>query len=104
VFPAAGRGVGEGQRPWDGGANSVVTNANVDQVATASSGNVLKLSFKDGTADIEIKPDTPIVTPVPGDVSLLVPGKAVVVFVRTGTDGKSMAASLTVEKDGVKPP
>jgi len=104
VFPAAARGVGEGQHPWTGGANSSMTNANVDDVAMGTSGNVLKLSYKGGTADVVVKPGTPIVTPVPGDRSLLIPGMAVVAYVRTGADGTTMAAFVTVEKDGVKPP
>jgi hypothetical protein len=103
VFPATARGVGEGQRPFEGGPDSVMTNANVDQVASGLNGNVLKLSFKGGTAEIEIKPDTPIRTPVPGDMSLLAAGRAVIASVRTSTDGKPMAGNLTVEKDGVKP-
>ena len=104
VFPAAARGVGEGQHPWTGGANSSMTNANVDDVAMGTSGNVLKLSYKGGTADVVVKPGTPIVTPVPGDRSLLIPGMAVVAYVRTNADGTGMAAFVTVEKDGVKPP
>lgn len=103
VFPASARGAGEGQRPWEGGPNSVMTNANVDQVAADMNGKVLRLSFKGGTAEIEIKPDTPIRTSVPGDVSLLAVGKIVLVSVRIGTDGKPIAGGLTVEKDGVKP-
>ena len=62
VFPAAARGVGEGQHPWTGGPNSSMTNANVDDVAMGTSGNVLKLSYKGGTADVVVKPGTPIVT------------------------------------------
>ena len=104
VFPAAARGVGEGQHPWTGGPNSSMTNANVDDVAMGTSGNVLKLSYKGGTADVVVKPGTPIVTPVPGDRSLLIPGMAVVAYVRTNADGTAMAAFVTVEKDGVKPP
>jgi hypothetical protein len=104
VFPENLRGVGEGQRPWDEGANSSMTNANVDEVVTATSGRTLKLSYKGGTTEVDVPPDVPIVTPVPGDQSLLVPGKTVVAFMRPQADGTLMAAFLTVEKDGVKPP
>ncbi|MEJ0097069.1 MAG: hypothetical protein WDM84_02815 [Bauldia sp.] len=88
VFPAALRGAGEGQRPWTGGPNSSMTNANVDEVAMGTSGNVLKLSYKGGTAEVVVKPGTPIVTPQPGDRTLLVAGLAVVAYVRTGADGR----------------
>ncbi|MEJ0096935.1 MAG: hypothetical protein WDM84_01840 [Bauldia sp.] len=84
---AALRGAGEGQRPWTGGPNSSMTNANVDEVAMGTSGNVLKLSYKGGTAEVVVKPGTPIVTPQPGDRTLLVAGLEVVAYVRTGADG-----------------
>jgi Domain of unknown function (DUF5666) len=104
VFPEALRGAGEGQRPWDEGPNSSMTNANVDEVVTGTDGRTLKLSYKGGTAEVEVPPDVPIVTPVPGDRSLLIPGKAVVAFMRPGANGALLAVYLTVEKDGVKPP
>lgn len=104
VFPEAFRGRGEGQRPWSGGANSTMTNANVDEVVTGTSGNTLKLSFTGGSAAVVVPPGTPIVTPVPGDRTLLVPGKAVSAFVRQESDGTLTAVALTVEKDGVTPP
>ena len=104
VFPGAMRGAGEGQRPWDLGPNSSMTNANVDQIVTATSGRTLKLSYKGGVAEVDVPTDAPIVTPVPGDRSLFVPGMAVVAFMRQGTDGTPTAAYVTVEKDGVKPP
>jgi hypothetical protein len=103
VFPAAARGAGEGQRQGSSGPDSSMTNANVDEVVVANTGNTLKLSYNDGTADVIVTPDTPIITPVPGDRSLLVPGKHVSAFVRTATDGSQVAAALTVEKDGVIP-
>ena len=53
---------------------------------------------------VDVPPDAPIVTPMPGDRGLLVAGKAVVAFARQAPDGSWTAANLTVEKDGVKPP
>ena len=104
VFPEALRGAGEGQHPWDEGPDSSMTNANVDNIVEGTSGRTLKLSYKGGTAEVDVPPDVPIVTPVAGDRSLLQPGKAVVAFLRPATDGTLQAAFLTVEKDGVKPP
>ena len=104
VFPESARGLGEGLRPWIGGPNSSMTNANVDQVVVGTSGHTMKLSYKGGTADVVVLPTTPIVTFVPGDRSLLVSGKEVVAFLRADASGTAMASALTVEKDGVKPP
>ena len=104
VFPEALRGIGEGQRPWDLGPDSSMTNATVAEVAASPNGQTLQLKYKGGEAAIDVPPDAPIVTPIPGDRALLVVGKAVVAFARQGADGKWTAANLTVEKDGVKPP
>jgi hypothetical protein len=104
VFPEALRGVGEGQRPWDLGPDSSMTNATVAEVTGNASGRTLQLKYKGGEAELEVTPETPIVTPVPGDRTLLVAGKAVVAFARQGADGSWTAANFTVEKDGVKPP
>jgi len=38
----------EGHFPYDFGANSTMTNANVDTVVTANNGRELKLSYKGG--------------------------------------------------------
>ena len=43
VFPEAARGTGEGHYAWDLSPNSTMTNANVDQVVTGTSGRDLKL-------------------------------------------------------------
>jgi hypothetical protein len=104
VFPEALRGVGEGQRAWDLGPDSSMTNATVAEVAASPKGQTLQLKYKGGQAAIEVPSDAPIVTPIPGDRTLLVVGKAVVAFVRKGADGNWTAEYLTVEKDGVKPP
>jgi len=45
VFPDVARGTNEGHFPYDFGANSTMTNANVDTVVTANNGRELKLSY-----------------------------------------------------------
>lgn len=56
-----------------------------------------------GSSDIMVSADTPIVELMPGDRSLLLPGKAVSMFVSTDDKGKSVVLGMTVEKDGIKP-
>jgi len=51
-----------------------------------------------------VGPDTPIVTYVPGDASLLKPGAAIFCIAQKKADGSLTAARITAEKDGVKPP
>lgn len=104
IFPEAMRGTGEGQRPWDAGPDSSMTNATVGEVMAAPSGRTIKVTYKGGSAEIEVSPDTPIVTFAPGERAMLQPGKAVFVLATKGTDGTVTARFVQVESNGVKPP
>jgi hypothetical protein len=103
IFPETMRGAGEGHYPWDF-PQTTMTNATVTGVIAASDGRTLKLAYKDGQNNIDVSPDTPIVTFVPGDKSLLKPGTTVFVMGTPQPDGTISAFSLTAEKNGVKPP
>ena len=103
IFPEAMRGAGEGHYPWDF-PDTTMTNATVTGVMAGSDGRTVKLTYKDGQAEVAIGPDTPIVTFVPGDTSLLKPGAAVFVMGNRQEDGTVNAFAVTAEKDGVKPP
>lgn len=104
IFPEALRGTGEGERPWDLTADSLMTNATVAGIASAAQGQVLKLTYKGGESEIIVAPDKPIVTFAPGDASLLKPGAAIITVALKKPDGSLSAARVTAEKDGVKPP
>ena len=54
VFPEAARGTGEGHYAWDLAPNSTMTNANVDQIVTGTSGRDLKLSYKGGSNTVTV--------------------------------------------------
>ena len=105
IFPEALRGTGEGQRPWDSGPNSSMTNATVGKVAAISGGGrKLALTYKGGKTVIEVSRKVPVVTLAPGDPSMLLPGRAVLLFATQKPDGTLSAARVTVESGGVKPP
>jgi hypothetical protein len=106
IFPEAMRAaVTEGQRPSSLVTGGLMTNATVVGISPAPpQGQVLKVTYKDGTAEVVVAPDTPIVTYVPGDASLLLPGAAVTIFAQQKPDGSLTTARVTAEKDGVKPP
>ena len=105
ILPSALRGVArEGQFPWDLQPGSLMTNATAAGLTSAADGQVLHVTWKDGTADVVVAPDTPIVGYVPGDPSLLKPGAAIFTGARKGPDGALSTARITAEKDGVKPP
>src|SRR5216683_1164125 len=106
IFPEAMRAaVTEGQRPSSLVEGGLMTNATVVGITPAPpQGELLKVTYKDGTAEVIVAPDTPIVTYVAGDASLLKPGAAVTIFAQKKPDGSLTTARVTAEKDGVKPP
>jgi len=98
------RRVGEGQRPTDLVPDSLMTNATVSGITVAPQGQALKVTYKGGEAEVMIAPDTPIVTYVPGDASLLKPAAAIFCIALKKADGTLTATRVTAGKDGVKPP
>ena len=104
VFPDAARGTGEGHYAWDLGANSSMTNANVDTVAEGTSGRDLKLSYKGGSNTVTVPANAPVVTLAPATRSDLIAGKKVFVVAAAANGGAYNAQFVVVEKDGVAPP
>jgi len=104
VFPDAARGTGEGHYAWDLGANSSMTNANVDTVVEGTSGRDLKLSYKGGSNTVTVPANAPVVTLAPATRSDLIAGKKVFVVAAPANGGAHNAQFVVVEKDGVAPP
>ena len=116
IFPEAMRGTGEGHRPMGPNPNRSMTNGTVaindpesrtmtNGTVSAASGKgsvTLTVHYKDGDQMIEVSPDTPVVTIIPGDRTLLKPG-ATVSVVAVQKDSGLTATILTAEKNGVKP-
>ncbi|WP_345817061.1 hypothetical protein AAGS40_29365 (plasmid) [Paraburkholderia sp. PREW-6R] len=104
VFPDAARGTGEGHYAWDLGANSSMTNANVDTVVEGTSGRDLKLSYKGGNNVVTVPANVPVVTLAPATRADLLAGKKVFVVAAPASGGTYNAQFVVVEKDGVVPP
>jgi hypothetical protein len=105
ILPESLRGVArEGQFPWDLVPDSLMTNATAAEITSAPQGQVIKVTYKDGEAEVTIPPGIPIVGYVPGDASLLKPGAAVFIIAQKKSDGSLTASAVTAEKDSVKPP
>ena len=105
IFPESMRGTGEGHRPWDLLPNSTMTNATVAQAVTKVEGHAVTLKYKDGEKTIIIKPDTAIVTYVPGRKDELKPGAKIFIAAATRQpDGTLQAPRINVGRDGVTPP
>lgn len=101
IFPEEMRGRGEGHRPFRGGPDSTMTNATVEVVSVDQ--RTLKVEYPGGEKTIIVSEDTPVMRQEVGDSSLLMPGAAVSVTVREES-GQSMAARISVGKDGLVPP
>lgn len=104
IFPEAARGSNEGHYPWDLQPESMMTNATVSTVASASDGKTLTLKYAGGNQTIRLKPGIPIVTFEPGDRANAKPGAKVFVSATRASDGSLRATRLLVGKDGLTPP
>ncbi|HWB50330.1 MAG TPA: hypothetical protein VG651_14565 [Stellaceae bacterium] len=104
IFPAALRGIGEGQRPWNVKTDGVMTNATVGTVTQSPEGGVVHVTYKDGQSEYTVGPEVPVLAYVVGSRDLLKPGAAVLIFAQKQPDGSLTTSRVTAEKDGVKPP
>jgi hypothetical protein len=105
IFPESMRGTGEGHRPWDLHPNSTMTNATVEHAVTKVDGHSLTLKYKDGEKTIIVKPETAIVTYVPGRKDELKSGAKIFIPAATRQpDGMLQTPRINVGRDGVTPP
>lgn len=105
IFPEAMRGTGDGQRGWDLGKKSRMTNGAVGKKVEAYDGQNLVVDYKGGQSTIQVRPNTPVVAFAPGSMADLKSGATV--FIRDGKpapDGSFDAGAIIVGTDGSKPP
>lgn len=93
IFPEALRGIGEGQRPMDA-PQTLMTNAAVSEVVAAPEGDVVKVKYKDGTADLVVGPQVPVSAVVASEAKALKPGEKVFVLATKGQDGTLTAKRI----------
>ena len=89
---------------WDSIPNSMMTNANIENIAQTSGGNELTMKYKDGEQKILVTPETEYYTFGPGTRTDLKPGATIFTGARVGDDGKFMTSRVAVSKDGINPP
>ncbi len=89
---------------WDSIPNSMMTNANIENVAQVSGGSELTMKYKDGEQKILVTPETEYYTFGPGTRADLKPGAMIFTGARVGDDGKFMTQRVVVGKDGINPP
>ena len=103
VFPESMRGLGEGQRPWDLGAGSTMTNGTVGDLKV-SNGRLLTLDYKGKEQKVFVPEKAPIITYEPSSQAELKPGAHVIVTATQNPDASLTATMVGVGKDGLVPP
>ena len=103
VFPDSMRGVGEGHRPWDLGADSTMTNGTVGDLKV-SNGRMLTLVYKGGEQKVFVPENAPVITYEPGTPSELTQGAHVIVTATHNPDESMTATRVGIGKDGLVPP
>jgi hypothetical protein len=103
IFPEAMRGTGEGHYPWDLRPQSMMTNANVEQVGASVDGRMLTLKYKDGEKKIFVPGDTPIVVYEVGGRTDLKPGAPVFIVAVKQHDGRLEGRAWRVGLNGAAP-
>ncbi|NTF88977.1 hypothetical protein G6L46_17735 [Agrobacterium rhizogenes] len=104
IFPAAMKGTGEGDRPWDSKPNSSMTNATVANAVTSVNGPTLTLTYKGGEKKINIPDGTPVVTLTSASKDDVKAGAAVFITAEASDDGKVTADRIAVGLNGTVPP
>jgi hypothetical protein len=104
IFPAALKGTGEGDRPWDLKPNSSMTNATVADAVKGVDGRTVTVVYHGTEKKIAIPEGTPIVTLAQATKDDLKPGATVFVSAERGTDGALTTKRIVVGTNGVVPP
>jgi hypothetical protein len=104
IFPDAMRGAGEGHYAWDLMPDSMMTNADVADVASGAQGRTFSLKYKDGEKKVMVPDGIPIVTFVAADRSALTAGASVFIGTQKQPDGSLTAGRVNVGLKGLVPP
>ena len=105
IFPKSMRGTGEGNRAWDTGPGSTMTNGTVGEQVSKVEANALTVKYQGGEKVVKVAPSTKVVALVPGGRNDLKPNERVFIPGATAVGNGSFEANrVTVGKDGVAPP
>ncbi|TXR48411.1 DUF5666 domain-containing protein [Phyllobacterium endophyticum] len=104
IFPAALKGTGEGDRPWDLRPNSSMTNATVANAVTSVDGRTVMVTYRGGQKKIDIPETTPIVTLEVAAPKDLRAGTNVFIAADHANDGTLTTHRVIYGSNGVVPP
>ena len=103
VFPAALRGVGEGESSWDLGEGSLMTNAAFATMQAQGADHTIVVTYKGEQETVSVPEGTPIMAFGPAPDRKLAVGEAVIFFA-IEVDGKLTSGRAGVMEDGSLPP
>jgi len=104
IFPAALKGTGEGDRPWDLKPNSSMTNATVADAVKDVDGRTLTVVYHGTEKKITVPDGTPIVTLAQASKADLKPGATVFISAERGNGDSLSTKRIVVGTNGVVPP
>jgi hypothetical protein len=81
------RGVGEGHYPWNDAPKTTMTKGNIEHVAGITDGNVIKVNYKRGQSEIEIRPGVTVTVIEVAGRDALKPGTKITLIARKNSDG-----------------
>ena len=93
IFPEALRGLGDGARPMDA-PNTTMINAGVSEVVAAPDGQLLKVKYKDGTAEFVVDAQTTVSAIVAAEIDALKQGSRVFLLASNGANGELIAKRI----------
>jgi hypothetical protein len=96
ILPEPLRGVGEGHYPWGSQAKTTMTNGNIEQVAGITDGHVIKVSYRGGKSDIEIRPHVPVTIIEITGRDMLKPGTRITLFEQKNADGSETPQFISI--------
>jgi hypothetical protein len=87
ILPESMRGMGEGHYPWGDTPKTTMTNGNIEHVEGITDGNVIKVSYKGGQTEIEIRPHVAVTILEVAGRDALKPGTKISLVARENADG-----------------
>ncbi len=103
VLPAAARGNGQGERPWDGRPGSTMTNAFAGSSVVSTNGQILMVKNKDGEKKVIITPTTAFAAAAPFEKSDFHVGAQIIVFAAEKQPDGSMLVKAMYVGRGITP-
>lgn len=104
IFPASMKGANQGSFPWDLQPGSTMTNGTVSNAVESVSGRELTLTYPNGSKQVTLPANVPVVTFSDATIADLKPGSPVFVPATKGSDGSLSTAFVVVGNQGVVPP